>query len=575
MKEEALHLQKRKADIFKKINRSRLYLVLVKLLKFLNNILTKSSKTDNDTFVYLDSILHSSLNNIYWIDKQGKIIGCNDQQAKMMGLQSRYDLIGKNVKDIGCRHNDLVVMQTGQPLKLEENCLINNKIHYFLSSKSPMINTAGEIIGVLGISTDITEQKNLARELEQARIKAEAANRFKSEFIANISHDIRTPLVGIQGITHLLKERLPAEFHDEITAIANASQELLCLLNGVLDISKIESENTEIQVSKDFNLRHIITRLKNLLFPLIKQKNLTLDIIYPETLPETFSGSPFLVQRVLLNIISNAIKFTSQGGIEIRVERSSTVLNDAEIFPLLLSVKDTGIGISAEDSEKIFESFFRVNPSFQGQFRGFGLGLSIAKKFIEKMKGSIWVKSDIGKGSQFFLFLPLQLSKQPQACCSFSSPDENAIKEQLHFLNMNTPSLQVQHYSQSHAYRRILLVEDNVLIQKAVAALLCKLNNNVDIASCGGKALELAHQAIYDLIFMDIGLPDMDGFTVSRQIREFNTEIPIIALTAHLDQEYRNICLEAGINEIITKPLTVELAQDCLKQYQRKSAALC
>lgn len=573
---EIIHFQKRKTDILKKIHRSRPYFVLLKLIKLIRKLAEDFHRKKKDTYVYLDSILHSSLNNIYWIDKKGKIIGCNDQQAKMMGLENRNELIGKNVIDIGCRHNDIVVMQTGQSLLLEETCLIENKIHYFLSSKSPMLNAAGEIIGVLGISTDITEQKNLTRELEHAREKAETANRIKSEFVANISHDIRTPLVGIQGIVNILKAKLPAEFQNEITAIANASHELLSLLNSVIDISKIESENTEEQAPKDFNLMHIIVNLMNLVTPLVQQKNLSLKIRYPEDLPQTFKGQPFLVQRVLLNIISNAIKFTLQGSIEIQVERSTTVLDDAKIFPLLLTVKDTGIGMSTADSEKIFESFFRVNPSFQGQFRGSGLGLSIAKKFIEKMKGSVWVKSELGEGSQFFIFLPLELSSNSNSHF-LSSGDENdindEIKEHIHCLGMDIPPLPF-HTSSCQFNRRILLVEDNVLIQKAVAALLSKLNNNVDIAPNGKTALALAQQAIYDLIFMDIGLPDIDGFTISRQIREFNAEIPIIALTAHLDQECRSICRESGINEIITKPLTLKRAQTCLNQYS-KCVSLC
>jgi len=366
--------------------------------------------------IYLESILMSSQNNIFWVDTQSRIIGCNDQQAKMMGLNSRLDLIGKTIFDIGkmlswdvsttqkIRDNDLDVIQNKKIITTEEYGMFDGERKYFLSSKSPMLNDQGQAIGVLGISTDITQLKNTEKALKEAKKAAEAASQAKSRFLANISHDIRTPLAGIHGIIADLLDRTPPEFHDELTAVINAGNELMVLLNNVIHLTKYEYEDQDTYPLESIDLHKLLHNLKSLFLPTAQQKKLILEVIYPEYLPRQFIGASFLLQHVLLNLISNALKFTEQGGVTIHVNQDSSIaLIDPDIIALTITVEDTGIGIPEADLNQIFEPFYRLQPSYQDKNKGNGLGLAIVKRFVEKFQGNIQVRSEINKGSQFIL----------------------------------------------------------------------------------------------------------------------------------------------------------------------------
>lgn len=541
--------------------------------------LLQASKRATDT--YLESILMSSGNNIYWVDTESRVVGCNDQQAKIMGLNSRLDLIGKSIFDVAdklgwnkaiaqtVRDNDLKVMQAKETLRMEEKGVFDGEERYFLSCKSPMLDDQGNVIGVLGISTDITTQKATEQALEKTKQAAEAASQSKSQFIANISHDIRTPLVGIQGVAAWLGEQIPEKFQPEINSIINASNELLALLNNVISLTKSEFDEHAHAKAEAFNLYELINRLMDLFSPTARQKQLTLHNHYADDTPQQFLGNPMLIQRALLNLISNALKFTQQGGVTIRVQRDEHLLiTDNAYYPILITVEDTGAGIPAQSFETIFERFNRLNPTYQDSCPGSGLGLSIVKQFVENLGGKAWVSSEVGKGSRFFINFPLLIN--PQKTVAHPPELDDFDIDPLIILPLQTPLSIDQTEIKQSSHLRILLVEDNVLIQKTVTGLLNKLNGYVDIAASAKQALELARQSVYDLIFMDIGLPDEDGFWAAKQIRQLSAQhidIPIIALTAHLDQEYRDTCLEAGINDIITKPLTLDNARIFLQRY--------
>lgn len=517
------------------------------------------------TDIYLESILLSSRNNIWWVDTESRIIGCNDQQAKIHGLNSRNDLIGKSVFDLGAmlgwdpkiaqavRDNDLKVMQTGEISVSEETVMIGDETRFFLSVKSPMFDDAHQVIGVLGISTDITAQKHLQKELEIAKEKAEIANRYKTEFIANISHDIRTPLIGISGMATLLTERLPAEFQSEMQAIVKASDELMQLLNSVINLTKVEVHDANKSGVESFNLQEMIESLIDLFSPIAQQKKLALQAHYQADIPLYFFSVIYILRQIILNLLGNAIKFTDHGKVTIIIERDHTIsVQDNKIFPILITVEDTGIGIAEQYYDEIFEDFRRLHPSYQNKYPGSGLGLAIVKQSVAKLGGKVWVSSEVGKGSRFYLSLPLLVSEQ------VAVPNKTNISiEQI--LNIK-PIIS----------GRILLVEDNPLIQKVTAALLNKLNQTVEIAGTAAAAIELAQQNAYDLIFLDIGLPDKDGVLAAREIRQLAPHLlhtPIVALTAHLDPTYRETCLSAGINDLIIKPLNLENAQACLEKF--------
>ena len=244
----------------------------------------KLEKSKHAVDHYLESILMSSPDNIFWLDKDSRVIGCNDNQAKSFGLKSRVDLIGLTASDLGkqlgwpdeiakkVRQHDLMVMESRQPVYYRERVIFNGQERIYLSSKAPMLDQQGQAIGILGISTDITAQVHAEHELERAKQKAEEANRYKTEFITNISHDIRTPLAGIHGIANWLFEKVPVEFQAEASALIKSSNELLHLLNNVIHLSKLELDDTEKNTPVAFNLRELIHRLMDLVSAVARQK---------------------------------------------------------------------------------------------------------------------------------------------------------------------------------------------------------------------------------------------------------------------------------------------------------------
>ena len=531
----------------------------------MRNLQKQLEKSQHATDIYLESILASSPSNIYWMDQEGRIIGCNDQEAKWVGFNSRHDVIGLTIFDIAkrlgwdpalakaIREHDLTVMKDGKPAIDREYTTVSGEEKIFLTSKSPMFDNQGEVIGILGISTEITSQIQIEKKLEQAKEAAEKANRYKSEFIANISHDIRTPLLGISGMTALLAEQLPAEFQADMRAIVNASNELMQLLNSVINLVKVEMDDIQKSRLESFNLKEMIESLIDLFTPIAQQKKLLLRVYYPENIPLYFSSATYIIRQIILNLLSNAIKFTHTGTVTLTVSQDhhATVL-DNKIFPLLVTVEDTGIGIAEQHYAEIFESFHRLHPAYQNKYPGSGLGLAIVKQSATQLGGKVWVSSEVDKGSCFYLSLPLPLS------------DQNSVPTK-HIPVKQTPKIKPPPTSN----RRVLLVEDNVLIQKITSALLNKLGLTVDTARTAMSSIELAKQNHYDLIFMDIGLPDKDGVWTAQEIRKLahHLHTPIIALTAHLDPSYRDTCLSAGINDLITKPLTLDNAQAFLEKF--------
>jgi two-component system, OmpR family, aerobic respiration control sensor histidine kinase ArcB len=544
-------------------------------------------KSKHATDFYLESILLSSPSNIYWLDKDGRSLGYNDQQVKHLGLKSRTQALGKTVFDVAAmmgwdpevarkiRENDIAVMESRQPSISRETVFISGEERTYLASKSPMFDDKNEVIGILGISTDITEQAQVEKNLEIARQKAEASNRAKTQFVSNISHDIRTPLVGIQGIASWLMERVPEELQQEVQALVSASDELLILLNNVINLAKLEDdEQTEVK-QEVFDLQTLINKLIVLFGPVAKQRGLILEADYAEDIPKKFISDSLLVQRSILNLVSNALKFTEQGHVIVRVQKNESALNvDEQLFPLRIIVEDTGIGIAPEAQTEIFEKFYRAWPSSQGKYRGSGLGLSIVARFVSKLGGNVEVRSVLGKGSCFMINLPLKIADDA-SWIVIKNPDDYASDHAVAIQNQVTPNqLKIKQVfpegGSISRQPRILLVEDNALIQKGVTHTLNKLNCFVEIAATGTQGLEMAATRQYNLIFMDIGLPDHDGLWVSRQIRQLphpQGQTPIIALTAHIDLKYEEVCTEAGMDKIIVKPLSSEEAQRCLDRF--------
>ncbi|MBS0349838.1 MAG: PAS domain-containing protein [Proteobacteria bacterium] len=539
----------------------------------------KLKKTVHATDFYLESILMSSPSNIYWLDKEGRSIGCNDQQARCVGLNSRHDIIGTTVFDLAkrlgwdprlakqIRDHDLKVMETKQPSISMETVILDGEEKFYLASKSPMLDQNNEAVGILGISTDVTTQVQIEKKLEVAKQKAEAANKAKTQFITNITHDIRTPLVGIYGIANWLHERIPAQFDAEIKGLIHSSKELISLLNNVIELISLEKEEKDFTSEEVVNLPDLLQKLRALFVPIMQQKGLSFEIIYPQDIPSHFLTSRSLLEQIILNLLSNAFKFTESGYIKVQI-MSNPEVTDTTKYPLLIMVEDSGMGIAKENINQIFESFFKLKPVFKTSYYSSGLGLAIVKKSLQKLNGKVRVDSELGKGSKFYISLPMTVAQEQGESFDIGEQSFN----QASILHTPQKLAIAQSVNASKKIHSVLLVEDNFLIQKIAVSLLNKFNGQVDVADTAAKAIEFINknQNFYDIIFLDIGLPDQDGFWVSNEIRTKYSNYqhtPIIALTAQLDKTHQDICFQHGIDDIITKPLTIENAMACLKRF--------
>lgn len=363
----------------------------------------------------LAQVMDCTPGSLYWKDKEGRYLGCNMFMVKTAGLKFLADIIGKtdfdlwpaNAKKI-CE-NDQEVMVSGKTIFLEETVKIHSgETMYFTSVKIPLKDERGKIVGVIGNSLDITQLKKTEAELTAAKEKAELSDKAKSEFIRNMEHDIRTPFSGVLGCARMLAEREDnAEKKEFLLDIATCAKELLDYCDSILDFSRVEHGVIPV-FEKAFRVRELVDSVMKIEFVAAKYRELDLFVEIQGQVPNVVIGDPYRLKRILLNLVSNAIKFTEKGYVKLSVMLESSKPEKRQCI-LRFIIEDTGIGISEDKRNIIYERFTRGTPSNQGLYRGPGLGLRVVKQFLTELDGDIHLKSEIDKGTTFTLLLPFKL----------------------------------------------------------------------------------------------------------------------------------------------------------------------
>ena len=386
---------------------------------------------------------------------------------------------------------------------------------------------------LLMLNRDITRHKATQQQLIIAVAEAQKAKQMQEQFLANMSHEIRTPMNGIKGMTDLLRETPLSDKQKDITGLIKRSiDNLMFIINDILDFSKIQAGMLRIE-KIDFSIKEVVNGAASLFAHRLKAKGLELHVKLSPEIPDRLMGDPHRLNQVLTNLLSNAIKFTDRGYIRVLVDLHE---KSADNVIVTFTLVDTGIGIPADSVAHIFDSFSQASSDTSRRYGGTGLGLTICKQLVNLQGGTIEVRSEVGKGSEFSFHLPFWYSAAPAS--------ERAANDNL------------QDYSQLLAGKHFLVAEDNEINRVLINHVLSKAGGSVTMANNGAEAVSFLHaEKGIDLIIMDLQMPEMDGFAATRYIRnKLNMQTPIIAMTATAMKDEQWQCLDSGMNEYMTKP---------------------
>ncbi len=366
------------------------------------------------------------------------------------------------------------------------------------------------------------------------------------------------------GLIHSIKARVQdKEIQEDADLLMASTHKLLDLLNEILEVVQLESNKAKSR-EETFNVYELIENNFMLLRPAIKNHGIKLNLNYPENLPIYFIGNRLFINRILMNLLGNAVKFTDAGEISVLVSEEK---EEEDRVWFNIAVKDSGIGIPSDKFDEIFEHFSRLTPAYQGIYEGSGMGLFTVKRYLEELGGKIHVESEVGKGSAFTVSLPLK--KVPLEAIKLLQLNESKIK------NQRETSVKIPEKTSQNPQAKILVVEDQTLALRMAVRLLQELNCEVEGATNGKEALSKIENNHYSLILMDIGLPDGDGTALCNKIRAMQdpkkSKTPIVGLTAHLDAEIEKTCQQVGMQRVITKPLTTPAAEEILEKYVEKA----
>ena len=483
----------------------------------------------------LNAILENATTLIFIKDLEGRYIMVNKRFKEVFDLtdemiinKTDYDFNTKELADHYKKLDEEVVAGL-TAIESEELIKTPTGSRNLLLVKFPLFDDKQNVFGISGIATDITERVQSRQELERALKNAEDAKQLQEQFLANMSHEIRTPLNGIQGMSNLLLEtKLSDDQRDFTNMIKQSLNNLVAILNDVLDFSNIRAGKLTLE-KIEFDIVEILEAVKNQFAHQVNGKGLDFRVLIDNTVPPYLLGDPYRLKQVLINLVGNAVKFTKKGGIQIHVSLQQKLEKQARI---LFSIEDTGIGISDDKLNSIFESFAQANIDISRLYGGAGLGLAISKGLVQLQGGEIFAKSKTGEGAVFSFYLPYGLKQKTE-------------NESAHF--DIALRLKGKHF---------LVVEDNEVNQKLIGFVLKKVGGLVDIASHGKEAIGYFEQnRIYDLIIMDLQMPVMDGYETAVYIREtLQLKTPIIAMTATALKGDQEKCKQVGMNDFMLKP---------------------
>lgn len=519
------------------------------------------------------AIFDNSIDGIYQSTHEGKFLTVNNALVKMLGYELPEELMETNInqyykipeerekllseiKRNGSIENHLLhlVDKNKNELTVKLNARLitdGDKSKYFYEGTMRDVTSELEALEKRKqAELELKSEKEKSDALAKEALKLSSA---KSKFLANMSHEIRTPMNGILGFLSLIEADSYSSKEELNNFVKNAkvsAESLLETINAVLDLSKIEAGKLELE-NLNFNLKKIVEQAVSIVYPKAKEKSLSITIETPDASELNFVGDPTKLRQIFLNLLSNAVKFTQHGEIKVAVSLEQI---DNDRIRIHNSITDTGIGIPADKINKLFKPFSQVDGTEGKNFGGTGLGLVICKEFTNLMEGDISVKSNQGAGSQFNFSVVLK--KQHISAEQLKELAENELKFEKDLAQNASIDLKAN-YEKRKDYK-LLLAEDNLINQKVVIRMLNSAGYQVDAVMNGEQVLRVYSQKNYDLILMDVQMPEVDGYTATKKIREMEphkNSVPIIAITAHALVGDREKCIEAGMNEYISKPV--------------------
>ncbi|MCM3204891.1 PAS domain-containing hybrid sensor histidine kinase/response regulator [Paenibacillus illinoisensis] len=494
-------------------------------------------------------ILNAMSEGVIGLDPNGTLIFANPAAAEMMGF-CPTEMNGVHFEQIILQMQNEAIpypvnespivkaVREGRSLPRSESVFWRQDGSSFLAEfqLKPIMDQGNTRGGVL-VFRDMTSVNDIIR----AKELAEQADRAKSEFLAIMSHELRTPLNGIMGMAHLLKEtELDEEQSGFAEIIIDSGESLLHILNEILDFSKIEAGKMDL--SRDaVDIQEMLASVVELFALKAAEKNIELYCEMSDQVPERVRGDETRIRQILINLVGNAVKFTEKGSIQIRVSVNVPEDGDPNKLQLSFVVKDTGIGIAMDKQHQLFQSFSQLDPAINRKYGGTGLGLAISKKLVELMDGAIGVHSEMGKGAEFHFTLLLE-KWQDESGDGMEASDHTWVEDDQSLLAANI---------------RILIAEDQAVNSHLMEELLRKLGGVCDIVENGEEAVRALERESYDIVFMDIKMPIMDGIEATCKIRQSHPEIPVIAaITAFAGESDREACLDCGMQDFISKPFS-------------------